>query len=123
LKPDFGRAEYSKVATLRGRAVDGGDVPTELNRNVSASRLWNSRGRIAQIDLPDANVQRAATYVAQAGYQGPFSVLSNGCTTWTRRVLRAGGIEPPLWASTPTWQSYWASTVGRPALHADIVPP
>ncbi|GAA1619603.1 RHS repeat-associated core domain-containing protein [Actinoplanes couchii] len=97
-----------------------GGMGTSASRR-SLTEIMNYAGtrRTAMIEVPGLNAQRAVAYGNAAlaqGSLGPFNFLTNGCTSYARGVLRAAGLEPPVWALTATGIDFWLRTLGARAI-------
>ncbi|WP_199177680.1 hypothetical protein, partial [Erwinia sp. B116] len=63
---------------------------------------FNPQGVAYAHVVPGLNHQAAINFMAGGlGARGPYNIITNSCTTWAREVVRAAGLEPPLWAISP----------------------
>lgn len=112
-------AEFDHIsvgAILRG----GQETDIIASGGLQTVRNWTAHGGtmrtvgMSSVDLPIPNVRNASTFARDAlGPHGDFNFLTNGCTSWAREVLRASGIEPPLWTLSATGLEFWVRTLGR----------
>ncbi|MCW2479355.1 RHS repeat domain-containing protein [Candidatus Symbiopectobacterium sp. NZEC135] len=75
---------------------------------------FNPVGHSSALRVPTAAANQAnAIMLGGIGQNhGTYNILTNSCTTWARTVVRAAGLEPPLWAVTPDSLRWWARLSG-----------
>jgi RHS repeat-associated protein len=89
-----------------GQIIQGG-WPTQVvefaSRNPEAYNLL-------RLEVPANDAASAMAYgrvMSQLEQTGSYSILTNSCTTMSREILQAGGLEPAWWARSPYLLQLW----------------
>ncbi|GAB2878963.1 RHS repeat domain-containing protein [Microbulbifer echini] len=83
-----------------------GGQDTALRHGAKISKSTKISTREIDIDQARAALYKADEMSFQAS-TGPYNLLNNSCTSAVCDILKAGGINPPWWAKTPSLIHKW----------------